>query len=184
MNIKICLLTWLLIIAGFSYYITKLEDVDISDNEIELLASSSNSPLCLRMFHFIELYSDEYDIPKYIAYNVAFKETRYQGPFHWNYNPYQTSHVGALGPMQVMLTTSNYINKEKISSEKLRNDIEYNIRTSMKLLNRLYNKYNDWSLVCGAYNTGRPIINSYATFCATNRDYKSNWVKLDTEIKN
>jgi soluble lytic murein transglycosylase-like protein len=178
MNLRICLLTWLLIIAGFSYYVSTLEVININDNEIELLASSPESPNSLKMFHFIEKYSEEYDIPKYIAYNIAFKETRYQGPFHWKYVPYQTSSVGALGPMQVMLATSEYINKEKVSPERLKTDLEYNIRTSMKLLNRLYKKYNDWSLVCGAYNTGRPMINSYATFCATNKDYKSNWISI------
>jgi len=44
----------------------------------------------------------------------------------------------------------------------LRTDIEYNVKTSMKLLRRLYKIHGDWKLVFGAYNTGRPCVNGYA----------------------
>ena len=46
-----------------------------------------------------------YDAKRY-AYGIAYAETRYKGPFHWNYNPAQTSCVGAEGPMQIMLSTA------------------------------------------------------------------------------
>jgi hypothetical protein len=48
----------------------------------------------------------------------------------------------------------------------------------MKLLNKLYLQYKDWSVVCGWYNTGRPIVNDYGKYCANNKDYKSKWLKI------
>jgi soluble lytic murein transglycosylase-like protein len=124
------------------------------------------------MYFYIEKYAEEFSIPKSYAYGIAYCETRYNGPFHWDYNPARTSSVGALGPMQVMPATSRLINKEKVTKEKLKNDIAYNVRTSMKLLRRLHDKYKDWKLVFGAYNTGRPMINQYALNVY---NYQPNW---------
>jgi hypothetical protein len=56
--------------------------------------------------------------------------------------------------------------------------MELNIMTSMKLLNKLFKQYKDWSLVCGWYNTGKPIINEYARYCSSNKDYKSKWLSI------
>ncbi len=95
----------------------------------------------------------------------------------WKYNPHQSS-CCAHGPMQITVSTSNMINGDKSSESKLKNNLEYNIKTSMKLLNKLYNKYNDWEKVCGAYKTGQPIINKYAKFCYNN-NYEKNWVNYD-----
>jgi soluble lytic murein transglycosylase-like protein len=64
--------------------------------------------------------------------------------------------------MQVMPATATYINGEKVTNEKLMTDIEFNVETSMKLLQKLKNRYKDWKLVFGAYNTGRPMVNQYA----------------------
>jgi soluble lytic murein transglycosylase-like protein len=141
--------------------------------------SSIQSPTSMKMYELIEKYSDEYEIPKYIAYNVAYMETRYLGPFHWKYNPYQESFAGAVGPMQIMPTTSDYINKVNYSKKRLTTDIELNVETSMKLLNRLYSRYKDWSIVCGCYNTGRPIVNDYARYCASNVNFKNKWVSIN-----
>jgi len=147
------------------------------------LPSESNydnkTPKCLVMFELIERYSKQYAVPKYIAYNIAYKETRYKGPFHWTYNPHQTSSAGAIGAMQIMPGTSKLINKKKVKKDTLMYDLDFNVKTSMKLLNKLYKKYKSWSIVCGCYNTGKPMVNGYAKFCASNIDYKSNWVTFD-----
>lgn len=121
-----------------------------------------NDPACLRMYHYIELYADSFDIPKQYAYGIANAETGYRGPLHWKYNHRQTSSVGAVGPMQIMPSTARWINKERVSAERLRSDIEYNVMTSMKLLRYLHDKNNDWLLAFGEYNTGKPCINKYA----------------------
>jgi hypothetical protein len=120
------------------------------------------SPPCIQMYDCIEKYADSFNIPKRYAYGVASVETGYRGPFHWNYNHAQGSSAGALGPMQIMLPTARSNNRDNVSRERLRNDIEYNVMTSMKVLRKLYNKYGDWKTVFGCYNTGRPCINGYA----------------------
>lgn len=122
-----------------------------------------SSPPCLRLFNSIEKYAEKYNIPKKFAYGVAYIETHYEGPFHWAYDHRQSSGAGAVGPMQVMLPTAKFLfPNRKISREKLKTDIDLNVECSMKLLRRLYDQYGNWKLVFGAYNTGKPLINSYA----------------------
>jgi soluble lytic murein transglycosylase-like protein len=108
---------------------------------------------------------------------VAYRETRYQGPFDWNYNGKLISVSGAKGPMQIMPSTANYVSGKKISQKDLLYNIDLNVQISMKLLSKLHKQYKDWAVICGYYNTGLPIINDYAKFCAFNKDYKKNWVK-------
>lgn len=119
-------------------------------------------PPCLQMYYYIEKYADSFNIPKRFAYGIASHETGYKGPFHWKYNPALTSSANAVGPMQIMQATARYINHENVSISRLRNDIEYNVMTSMKLLRKLHNLYGDWKTTFGAYNCGYPCINGYA----------------------
>ena len=136
-------------------------------------------PPSMIMYESIEKYSDMYRIPKYIAYNVAYMETKYRGPFHWKYNSKLESYSGAIGPMQIMPSTANSVKKQKVSRFDLMNNIELNVEISMKLLSILYKKYNDWAIVCGAYNTGRPIVNGYAEYCNNNKNYKNKWINIE-----
>lgn len=133
----------------------------------------STDPPCLQMYYFIELYADSFNIPKKYAYGIAHAETGYDGPFDWRYDHKQTSSVGAVGPMQVMLATARGLNKDNVSVGKLKNSIEYNVRTSMKLLRVLYNRHGDWKLAFGAYNTGKPLVNNYAIRVS---EYNPNWI--------
>lgn len=137
-----------------------------------------NVPMSIKLYNEIEKWSDKYNIPKYIAYNVAYKETRYKGPFHWDYNHKQISSAGAIGPMQIMPATARLIQKTNVPNNLLINDTNLNVKISMKLLNRLYNKYGDWGVVCGAYNTGKPIVNGYAIYCINNKNYAEKWVDV------
>jgi soluble lytic murein transglycosylase-like protein len=178
--IRISLLTLSIITILFftnyekSYHFEKIESDFFKEvNDI----NSSNS---IKMYESIEKYSDLYNVPKYIAYNVAFKETRYRGPFHWKYKHYQESYAGALGPMQIMLATAKspvYSSGLKITPELLMNDIDLNVELSMKILRRNFEKTGNWKLACGKYNTGKAIINDYAIYCATNKNYKNKWIK-------
>ena len=143
-----------------------LSDVRIPDS------IDQNSPVSLQMYNYIKQYADTFDIPLRYAFGIANTETGYRGPFHWKYNPAQTSSAGAVGPMQVMVSTARWINKDNVSKEKLKTDIEYNIYTSMKLLRKLFNKNGDWKTVFGEYNTGRPCINGYAHKVY---NYEPNW---------
>jgi soluble lytic murein transglycosylase-like protein len=114
------------------------------------------------MYKYIKAYADTFDIPLRFAFGIAKVETGYKGPLHWRYRPAQTSSAGAVGPMQVMVATARGLNKDNVTKDRLRTDIEYNVKTSMKLLRRLYKIHGDWKLVFGAYNTGRPCVNGYA----------------------
>lgn len=171
--ISLLLLSSLVITCSF---LLKNNEETYTTEEI-LEASPIKNPVSLRMYENLEKYSCEYDIPKYIFYNIAYLETTYRGPFHWNYKPNLTSSAGAVGPMQIMPATANFVHRKTISIKKLKNDVVFNIETSAKLLKHLYKLYGDWSLVCGYYNTGRPIVNQYAKFCISNEDYQKNWLK-------
>jgi len=121
------------------------------------------SPPCLQMYYSIEKYSEKYGVPKKYAYGIAWKETRYKGPFDWKYIHSRESSAGAVGPMQVMFSTAKMMWKGRdITKQELRDNIEFNVETSMKLLKHLYTKYGDWKIVFGSYNTGKPIVNQYA----------------------
>lgn len=130
------------------------------------------SPPSLQMYKYIKAYADTFDIPLNYAFGVAYCETRYEGPFQWKYNPAQTSHSGAEGPMQILLSTARYLNKDGVSRERLRTDIKYNVKTSMYYLRRLYNRYKSWPIVFGCYNTGYPQVNGYARKVV---NFKINW---------
>jgi len=79
--------------------------------------------------------------------------------------------------MQIMPSTANYITGKTITQKELLHNIDLNVQISMKLLNKLHKQYDDWGIICGYYNTGSPLINEYARFCSTNKDYKKNWVE-------
>jgi len=148
----------LAVVSSFKFDPPKEVDQPLRD----MSPVKSTDPPCLQMYFYIEKYADSCNIPRQYAYGIAFAETRYNGPFHWRYNHAQTSYVGAEGPMQIMLPTAHGNNDDKVSRERLRTDIKYNVRTSMKLLRKLHNKYKNWKIVFGCYNTGRPCINGYA----------------------
>ena len=124
---------------------------------------------CLQVYFYLDKYSKEFGVPMNIAMGVAYQETRYQGPFHWNYIHNISSQSGAVGPMQIMPSSATSFNGGKrVSSRELRNDIELNVRISMKMLSYLKRRYGSWGLALGAYNTGKPCYNSYASRIISN----------------
>jgi soluble lytic murein transglycosylase-like protein len=123
----------------------------------------TQAPPCIELHNSLEKYTAEYKIPTKIAYRIAFSETRYQGPLHWNYDHQKTSSAGALGPMQVMYSTAkSMFPNETFTPTELKNDIDFNVHCSMKLLRKLMDRYGNWKIVLGAYSTGRPCINGYS----------------------
>ena len=96
------------------------------------------SPPSIRLYDAIKKYSNTYNVPLRYAYGIAFCETRYQGAFDWFYIPSQTSSVGAVGPMQVMYPTAKMMWPGLVFTEdSLKNNIEFNVETSMKCLKHL-----------------------------------------------
>lgn len=174
-NIIVTILVWFLVFGipahiSFNEFFKKETLVEVKTDKKN---EKSHSFL---MFKNLEKYSKEFNIPKHIVYNIAFLETSYRGPKDFKYKPNRTSSAGAVGPMQVMPKTANGIHKKKVSVKRLKNDIEFNIITSLTLLKQLHKRYKDWAVVCGYYNTGYPKVNKYAMFCVNQKNYKKNWV--------
>ena len=153
-------------------YINFNQRLDYFEERLDL----ANGTISLQMYESIEHWSDSLKIPKHIAYNVAYLETRYQGPFDFDYNPYQTSYANAVGPMQIITKYAHPYAGRHVSEKELTRNIELNVMVSMKMLRARYNTYHSWALSCGGYNTGSPIVNEYASYCASNKNYKKNWV--------
>jgi hypothetical protein len=137
-------------------------DAEKSESVEKAVYIDRNSPPCIQMHYAIEKYAAEYEIPLNYAYGIAYCETRYGGPFDWDYNQAQTSSAGAVGPMQIMPQYAHPYVDGKFTVNELKTDIDMNVKASMRMLRKLYNKHGDWKLVFGAYNTGRPCINDYA----------------------
>ena len=132
-----------------------------------------------RLYASIMTYAKQYNVPLHVAFNVARIETGYKGPFHDEYNHKQTSKAGALGPMQIMPQYASAYAGFKVKKPVLKDSIELNVHISMKMLREWYNRYNDWGKAAGAYNTGRPVMNSYARN-AIKRNYIDHWVRPDS----
>lgn len=168
-SIKFSILVGAFIVTALTF----IEEQDTPLPKVRIPATiNQGSPPCLQMYQYIREYADTFNIPLNYAFGIAYAETRYAGPFHWKYNPAQLSSAGAVGPMQVMVSTARHINRDQVSKEYLKTNIRYNVYTSMKLLHRLYNLRGNWKKVFGEYNTGRPCVNRYAE-CVYN--YKINW---------
>lgn len=166
------IIVYIVLIFGL-YSFLYVENVDSTFNTVRNPKHfTEKDPPCIQMYEAIEKYADSFNIPKQYAYGVAYAETRYRGPFHFEYNPNQQSGAGALGPMQVMIGTARGLNKDNVSKHKLLTDIEYNVMTSMKLLRRLKDMRGRWDLVFGEYNTGRTMVNGYSYKVM---NYKYNW---------
>jgi soluble lytic murein transglycosylase-like protein len=177
MNIFAKLKNWYLIIilgvVGIMYYNLNRR-LDYFEDRLNLATGT----ISLQMYESIEHWSDSFDVPKYIAYNVAYLETGYRGPFDFNYNPYQTSHMGAQGPMQIITRWAHPYAGRRLSDKELKTNIDLNVKISMQMLRKWYSIHRDWTLACGAYNSGQPIRNDYAVYASSNKEYKNKWERL------
>ncbi len=162
-----------LAIVGLMYYNINRR-LDYFEDRLDTVTGS----ISYQMYESIEYWSDSFNVPKYIAYNVAYLETGYKGPFDFNYNPYQTSYMGAQGPMQIITHWAHPYAGRHLSDKELKTNIDLNIKISMQMLHKWYLIHRDWTLACGAYNSGQPIRNEYAVYAASNKDYKNKWFKI------
>jgi soluble lytic murein transglycosylase-like protein len=179
-NPKTAVFFWFLAVfavVGFLFYKVEKIQEERQSEYLERLGSEPSAPICLQMYSYIEKYSKEYKVPRHVAYNVAYRETGYRGPFHWSYTTKHVSSMGAVGPMQIIPVYAPPFAGKVVSSEELMNSVELNVRVSMKMLRHWYSLSRDWNLSCGGYNSGKLIVNEYASYCANNKDYKKNWYK-------
>lgn len=136
-----------------------------------------------RMYSSILCYADSFEVPLYVAFNIATLETNYKGPLDSLYNHRQISKAGAMGPMQIMYKYAHSFAGRKVSKKELLDSIEFNVQLSMKILSNNYKKYKDWRKATGAYNTGRPIINSYAIKASDSTYFQKKWITPFQESK-
>lgn len=190
-NLKVkTIITFLLfcaIIFCISSNISVINRVDRLEQKLnERIEDIENKNIpSLRMYYAIKEYAHKYDIPEKYAFGLAYKETSYSGPFHYSYNPKQISYANAYGPMQILLPTAKYvwkdtIHEKEITPQKLLDNIEFNVETSMKYIRYLYDRFNDWHKVfvyynCGS-NTNQHSINYSYSIC--NFDYNKVWKSI------
>lgn len=158
--ISICVIVGILLSTNFIGNENPVNDKKGYAKREDIIISG---PPCVQMHESIEKYAEKYDIPKKYAFGVAYQETRYRGLTDWKYDHRQTSSASAVGPMQILYSTAKDVwPKEAFTKEELRDDIDFNVETSMKYLAYLYERYRDWKIVFGYYNTGYPKVNDYA----------------------
>jgi soluble lytic murein transglycosylase-like protein len=65
--------------------------------------------------------------------------------------------------MQIQVPTANSFSDFSVTKTDLLNNLELNVELSMRILSHLKKKYGSWQLALGAYNTGKPVVNGYAS---------------------
>jgi soluble lytic murein transglycosylase-like protein len=134
-----------------------------------------NSAPAIQMYFYIKKYSKQYGVPEAYAFAVAYHETRYKGPLDLNYDHRITSSAGAVGPMQIIPQYAHKYAGRRVTAQELKNNIQLNVKVSMKMLRKWYDIHKNWGLAVGAYNTGQPVLNGYAR-SVINKEY--HWVKM------
>ncbi len=106
--------------------------------------------------YFVEEYSQEYDVDKYLVYSVIRTESRY--------DRYAVSSAGAKGLMQLTDETGEHCAK-RLKIENYTNDALFDPETNIKLgcyyLSVLIDKYEDTNTALAAYNGGPGNVDSW-----------------------
>lgn len=100
--------------------------------------------------------SNKYDVPETIIYAVIKIES--------NFDPTAISSAGAIGLMQIMPSTFEWLTtdvlKENLPPESINNP-DINIKYGVAMLSRLYKYYGNWETVFAAYNAGMGNVNKW-----------------------
>ncbi len=98
----------------------------------------------------VKTYSEEYDVPEDLIFSVIKVES--------GFDPYARSSAGAVGLMQMMPSTFEWLTGEEHLNENLSalrlTDPEVSIRYGTYYLRYLYLKFENWDTVLAAYNGG------------------------------
>ena len=107
----------------------------------------------------IKTYSAEYDVPEEIIFSVIKVES--------DFEPHAKSSVGAMGLMQMMPSTFEWLTGEEHLNENLPSlllyDPEVSIRYGTYYLRYLYLKFGNWDTVLAAYNGGEGNVAKWLT---------------------
>ncbi|MDD5731279.1 MAG: lytic transglycosylase domain-containing protein [Patescibacteria group bacterium] len=112
----------------------------------------------LRYQEQIDKYSTEFGLEPALVSAVIYEESRF--------NPYSNSERGAIGLMQLLPETAEYISrklKDKAFNPYKIADIDQNIRYGTYYLKYLDDKYGDLDRVLAAYNAGEGNVDRWIT---------------------
>ncbi len=113
-----------------------------------LLEKNEGKEYPLLYSEFVEKYSNMYGVPREIIYAIIKTES--------DFNPNAVSSIGAIGLMQLMPATFEWVcDKEDIeySAENIK-DPEINIRCGVYYLAYCYSEFEIWETAYAAYNAG------------------------------
>ncbi len=119
---------------------------------------------------YVERYSREYGVDKYLVYAVIKTES--------GYRPDAVSNVGARGLMQIMETTFDWIKFKTGDDESVYYDMfdpETNIKYGCWLLSYLCREFGNLDAVAAAYHAGRGQVNEWLS----DSNYSADGVHLD-----
>lgn len=106
---------------------------------------------------YILKYSDEYSVPKPLVCAVIYAES--------SFDPSAVSGVGAVGLMQLMPDTMDWISRlmgEDNPTGEI-TDPETNIKYGTYYLSYLYEKFGNWETALAAYNAGHNRVAGWLT---------------------
>lgn len=170
------LLAWLVVIAAIVYGGQKLYGVIRRDYLYPL-----------KYERFVEAYAAEYGLEEALVYGVIKTES--------DFDPHATSSAGAVGLMQLMPSTYEYLctlSGEGCDEAKLL-DPETNIRYGCMQLNRMQNRFGEGEAMLAAYNAGEGTVAGWLSDPAYAKDGKltsipypetAEYVKRVQEAKN
>lgn len=125
--------------------------------EIACLCFLSNAILYPKKYeNFIIKYSQECDLSPSLVASIINVESRY--------NPKAKSNAGAIGLMQLMPDTANYISKIKDIKYANENDLlipEKNIKIGCYYYQYLLKKFDDVDTALCAYNAGETTVKNW-----------------------
>lgn len=111
----------------------------------------------IRYSEYVEKYSNEYGIDKYVIYSVIKTES--------GFNPEAVSSVGARGLMQIMEETFDWIKYRLGDGDEVTYDDmfdpEANIRYGVYLYDYLFEYFGDRDLASAAYNSGIGTVSEW-----------------------
>ncbi len=121
---------------------------------------------------FVEKYSHTYDVPVELVYSVIKTES--------NFDPAAVSAKGAIGLMQMMPKTFEWITNDLLCdyhNVEMLYDPETNIKYGTYYLSRLLNKFNDLDTAIAAYNGGEGNVGEWLK----DKRYSDDGVKLNID---
>ena len=115
---------------------------------------------------FITASSIKYNVPEARIYAVIRAESAF--------NSHAKSHVGAVGLMQLMPKTAEYLGVSDSYNP------QQNIDGGTKYLSILYGQYNDWDLTHAAYNAGPGNVKKYNNTIPPFKETQNYVVKINS----